>query len=121
MLVLVDTSVWVQHLRRVVPELITLLGASRVVTHSVVVGVLAVGGIRNRPHVLADLRALPTVIECGLSETLDFLERRRLYNVGLSWNDVQLLASAAANAVPIWSLDVCLQQQANALNVAWIP
>jgi predicted nucleic acid-binding protein len=121
MLVLVDTSVWVQHFRRIVPQLVTLLAAGEVVAHPVVVGELAVGGLRNRPQTLADLRALPLVAECSPNDALDFLEQRRLYNVGLSWGDVQLLAAAVLNAIPLWTFDAALHQHAQAAQLAWTP
>src|SRR5437762_13798509 len=121
MLVLLDTSVWVQHFRRTVPELVTLLAAGEVVTHSVVVGELAVGGLRNRPQTLADLRALPRVVECTPDNTLDLLELHQLFNIGLGWGDVHLLAAAVLNAIPLWTFDARLHQQAQGLHLAWTP
>jgi predicted nucleic acid-binding protein len=121
MLVLVDTSVWVQHFRRAVPKLVALLTDGEVVAHSVVVGELAVGGLRNRLQTLADLRALPLVAEVGSTDTLDFVERRRLFNIGLSWGDVQLLAAAELNRIPLWTFDATVHLQAQALQLAWPP
>ncbi len=119
--VIVDTSVWVQHFRVGVPELVALTVAGDVVSHSVVVGELAVGGLRNRPKAMAELRALILVPESSSDDALDFLEQHRLYNIGLSWGDVQILAAAVLNAIPIWSLDARLAQQAAAFNLAWTP
>mgnify|MGYP002780555591 CR=1 FL=1 len=119
--VLVDTSVWVQHFRAAVPELVALAAAGEVVTHSVVVGELAVGGLPNRPQTLADLRNLIRVEECTPDDALDFLERHRLFGLGLSWGDVQLLAAADLNGVPLWTLDKRLDEQARALCLAWPP
>ncbi|MEO2090564.1 MAG: hypothetical protein ABGY75_13850, partial [Gemmataceae bacterium] len=59
--------------------------------------------------------------ECTADDVLDFLEQHRLYNIGLSWGDVQLLAAAVLNAIPIWSLDARFAQQAAVFNLAWTP
>jgi predicted nucleic acid-binding protein len=64
-LVLVDTSVWVQHFRVSVPELVPMLQQGEVVKHSVVIGELAVGNLRQRPQTLADLTALGRVSEAS--------------------------------------------------------
>ena len=121
MLVLVDTNIWVQHFRATIPELVTHSHAGAVVTHSVIVGELAVGGLRNRLQTLPELRGLTSITECTTEATLDFLERHNLFNIGLSWGDVQILATANINGIPIWTLDQRLHQRAYALNLSWIP
>ena len=121
MIALVDTSVWVQHFRVGLPDLTRLLFAGDVLLHPVVVGELAVGGLRNRPQTLADLRALPRVSECPTDQALDLIEQHRLYGIGLSWGDVQILASAMTNAIPIWTFDVALHLQAQTHGLVWTP
>jgi hypothetical protein len=98
-----------------------LLGSGEIVTHSVVLGELAVGNLRNRPQTLADLRALLDARECPPRDVLDFLERHRFFGLGLSWCDVQLLAAAELNRVPLWTLDIRLRAAAETLGLAWTP
>jgi predicted nucleic acid-binding protein len=121
MAVLVDTSVWVQHFRRGVPDLPRLIAVQDVVSHPVAVGELAVGGLPNRVRTLAELRAFPQMAECPAADVLDLIEQHRLYNIGLSWGDAQLLAAAVATGVPLWTLDAALNTQAQAFGVAWAP
>lgn len=105
-MILVDTSVWVQHLRRGVPELAAMLEAGDVLTHTLVLGELACGNLRNRARILADLGALPFTPRATDDEALAFLEHRQLMGRGLGIVDVHLLASAAlAGDARLWTLD----------------
>jgi predicted nucleic acid-binding protein len=120
-LVLVDTSVWIAHWRSPLPAMSELLQSQDVVTHSVVLGELAVGNLRDRSRTMVDLRMLLDAIECPVAETLNIIETRRLFGIGLSWNDVQLLAAAEFNALPLWTLDKRLHQAAQDHRLAWSP
>jgi predicted nucleic acid-binding protein len=120
-LVLVDTSVWLAHWRSPLAAMSQLLQTQDVVTHSVVLGELAVGNLRDRSRTLADLRMLLDAVECPAAETLSFLETRHLFGIGLSWGDVQLLAAAEFNAIPLWTLDQRLQQAAQSCKLSWTP
>ena len=121
MQIVVDTSVWIGHFRVSNLDLVALLDAKRIVRHSVVVGELAVGGLRDRQDTLIALCVLPAIIETQPAYCLDFIERHRLFGIGLSWGDVQILASADLSGIPIWTLDQRLLQQAVALNLSWMP
>lgn len=121
MLVLVDTSVWIAHWRSPVAAMSTLLRTQDVVTHSVVLGELAVGNLRDRSSILRDLRILLDATECPPAETLRFLEARRLFGLGLSWSDVQLIAAAEFNGIPLWTLDQRLHRAVENLGLAWNP
>jgi len=118
--VLVDTAVWVQHLNNVEPELYRLLLAGEVVGHSVVVGELAAGNLPKRSKTLCDLRALQRVPDLTTDECLDFLELHSLGGLGLSWGDIQILAAAVTQMIPIWTFDQRLRRQAQALGVEWV-
>ena len=121
MLILADTSIWIRHFRIGEPDLVGLLNAGDIVAHSVVLGELAVGGLRKRAQTLADLRALPQITESPFADSLDLIEVQRLYGIGLSWGDVQLLAAALSNSIPIWTLDVPLQTRSQLLGISWTP
>jgi hypothetical protein len=91
--ILVDTSVWVEHLRSGNATLATELGAGPVLAHPFVIGELACGTLRNRREVLDLLGRLPSVPTATHAEALDFLERRALMGRGIGFVDV-LIACA---------------------------
>jgi predicted nucleic acid-binding protein len=102
---LVDTSVWVDHLRRSNPTLVGLLEQTQVWTHQFVIGELACGNLAQRAKILALLSALPRAPMADHDETLAFVEAHHLMGRGLGWIDVHLLASARLARVPFWTLD----------------
>jgi len=115
--VLVDTSVWVEHLRGARPDLSARLEEDEVFCHPFVIGELACGAIRRRDEVLRLLRALPSVALSGHDEALAFLESSELHGLGLGWVDVHLLASARLSGLPLWTLDLALDRAARSLGL----
>jgi predicted nucleic acid-binding protein len=103
--VLVDTSVWVDHLRKRNPMLIKLLEQAQVWTHSFVIGELACGNLAQRSKVLGALAELPQAPVASHEEVLTLIDARRLMGRGLGWIDMHLLASAALAKIPFWTVD----------------
>ncbi len=116
-MILVDTSVWVDHLRRGNSQLAELLLTDQVVCHPFVIGELACGGIRNRAEVLGLLSALQPLPKVEDGESLDFIEHHRLMGKGLGLIDVHLLASCALAGVGLWTRDKKLAQAASWLGL----
>ena len=116
--VLVDTSVWVDHLRRHDAQLAALLVAGEVITHPFVIGELACGNLRRRDALLALLQALPTATVATHEEALHLVSHARLHGKGLGWVDAHLLAAACLTACRIWTRDKALAAAAAALGVA---
>ena len=114
---LVDTSVWVDHLRRRNATLAGLLEQTQVWTHAFVVGELACGNLAERDKVLSALTALPHAPVCSHDEVLAFLESQRLRGRGLGWVDVHLLASARLAKLPFWTLDKRLAAVATSIQL----
>jgi len=102
---LVDTSVWVDHLQRSEAKLAALLRDEQVLSHPFVIGELACGHIRNRAEILALLAALPKAPKADDGEVLTFIEDHRLAGRGLGLIDVHLLASCALVGVGLWTRD----------------
>jgi len=117
-MILVDTSVWVDHLRKGNHRLATLLEEGVVVCHPFVVGELACGGIRNRTQILALLRALPEASVAEHEEVLILLTNWRLHGRGLGWIDVHLMAAALLTGCRLWTLDKALRSAADRLGIA---
>jgi predicted nucleic acid-binding protein len=118
-LILVDTSVWVDHLRRTDPGLVSLLERSAVVMHPFVVGEIACGTLRDRKLVLELLQDLPAAVVATDEEVMQFIERQALYGKGFGYVDVHLLASVAlTGGTRLWTRDQRLRQAAAALGFA---
>lgn len=116
-MILVDTSVWVEHFRSGVGELPELLEESQVLIHPFVIGELACGNLRNRSRILADLAALPSLQPTRHVEVLRLVDRQRLWAKGIGWIDAHLLAAAAIGECRLWTLDRALERAAKSLNV----
>jgi predicted nucleic acid-binding protein len=117
--ILVDTSVWVDHLRAGDARLIALLEAERVLAHPFVIGEIALGGLRARGLVLSDLLNLPSALVAADAEVLAFIDRHRLFGSGIGYVDAHLLASVRLTAgASLWTKDARLRRVAETLGVA---
>ncbi len=112
MQVLVDTSVWIDHLHRTDPGLVTLLQGMRVVMHPGVLGELACGSVPNRGEFLTLWFSLPRVADVSFEEAIALVENRRLWGRGLGWTDVHLLAATLVSRTMLWTRDRLLRQAA---------
>ena len=117
-MVLVDTSVWVAHLRQGAIGLEALLHEGRVVCHPCIVGELACGNLRNRSEIISLLQRLPEAIRAEHEEVMQFIEHYGLMGKGLGYIDMHLLASARLTGVPLWTLDKRLNEVAIKLGLA---
>ena len=117
MITLVDTSVWIDHLRQGNKQLATLLDEGDVCCHRFVVGELACGMLRNRDELLSLFKALPEVPIAENEEVLNFVSERRLAGSGLGWIDMHLLASALLANCQVWTLDKALGAAATELKL----
>jgi predicted nucleic acid-binding protein len=105
-LILVDTSIWVDHFRSNDARLTRFLDNSEVSTHPFVVGEIAVGNLRNRDEILLLLEALPMVVMASHEEALMFVANFSLAGRGLGYIDVHLLASVSLTPqTALWSKD----------------
>jgi len=118
-MVLVDTSVWVEHLRDGNKRLEALLSEGHVLCHPLIIGELACGNLRNRGPILRLLQQLPVATMARHEEVLLFIERHALMGKGLGWIDVHLLASAFLSKVPLWTLDKPLDRVLAPLGVSY--
>jgi predicted nucleic acid-binding protein len=113
---LVDTSVWINHIRRADERLRQLLADGQVVSHPFVVGELACGRFANRDEVLRLLERLPAVEPVSNGEARAFLEAHLLAGSGLGWVDVHLLAAARLARVHIMTADQALARAVARVN-----
>lgn len=105
-MILVDTSVWVDHFRHTNAKLTAALEAGEVLIHPFILGELACGDVKNRRETLDLLAMLPSAIVATEPEALAFIEKRKLMAKGIGYIDVHLLASAALTPdATLWTLD----------------
>jgi len=119
-MILVDTSVWIDHLRTGDERLSDLLNHGQVVIHPFVIGELACGNLRKRDEVLRLLNNLPQATVASQDEVLHLIGRKKLMGLGIGFIDAHLLASAAlTDTAAIWTRDKRLQKTARKLNRAF--
>lgn len=113
---LVDTSVWVDHLRAGDPTLVARLEAAQVLVHPFVLGELALGNLRQRRVVLEALADLPAAVTADDPEVLALIESRQLSGRGIGYVDTHLLASTLLTpGCRLWTRDRRLKVVADAL------
>jgi predicted nucleic acid-binding protein len=117
--ILVDTSVWIEHLRSGDSRLVELLEGRQVLAHPFVVGELALGNIKRRAMILDALGDLPRASVASDDEVLGLIEGRSLFGLGIGYVDVHLLASALlSDDASLWTRDRRLNDVAQRLGVA---
>lgn len=120
-MILVDTSVWIEHLRATDETLVVLLNADLVGIHPWITGELACGNLGNRRRVLELLDALPQLTPASEAEVRHFIERRSLMGRGVGYIDVHLLAACAIHDTSLWTRDKRLRGIAMELGLAHSP
>lgn len=119
-MILVDTNVWIKHLKEPDDELIEQLNIGFVACHPFIIGELACGYLGNRAEILMLFQALPPTPIAEPAEILEFIENKSLMGRGLGYVDIHLLSSAILGNVALWTLDRRLHEAAIELNVAYI-
>ena len=116
-MVLVDTSVWVDHFRSGNRGLEILLNEGYAVCHPFIIGELACGNLSNRAEILSLLHALPSANKAKDDEVLHCIESYKLMGKGLGYIDMHLIVSALLSSVRLWTLDRKLRDIASFLRL----
>jgi predicted nucleic acid-binding protein len=119
--VLVDTSVWVEHFREGVVSMTSLLHQEEVLSHPFVIGELACGHLTDRRDILETLQKLPQSTIATHEEVLHFIESKKFMGRGLGFIDVHLLACSLLTGAFLWTKDRALCRVATELNVSYSP
>ena len=109
-MILVDTSVWVEHFRSGTIGLETLLIDGQVVCHPFIIGELACGNLNNRTEILSLLQDLPMASRADDDEVIQFIEDHNLMGKGLGYIDIDLLMAALLTRIPLWTIDKRLHE-----------
>ena len=119
-MILVDSSVWIDHLRTPIPRLLRELRARNVLMHSLVLGELACGTIRNRAARLKEWRSLRHLQELPHDEVIALIEANGLIAVGLGFVDAHLLfATVHDGEASLWTRDARLRRACESCGVAF--
>jgi predicted nucleic acid-binding protein len=117
-MILVDTSVWISHLRKPVRRLAALLTDGLVLVHPFVIREIACGNLQHRNTILANLQELPQARTASHGEVLHLIESHRLWGHGIGWIDAHLLASALVTGCRLWTLDRRLEAVSRRLDLS---
>lgn len=117
-MILVDSSIWIDHLRASNPKLESLLVARRVTMHPWVVGELACGNLAHREYRLDLLKLMPQATVASDDEVLFFIDKHGIAGKGIGYIDMHLLASAALGSLKIWTRDKRLGEVAELLGLS---
>lgn len=120
-LILIDSSVWIDHIRSPLAELATLLDAQRVVQHPFATGEVALGSMVNRERIVATLTSLPQAAVGDEVTFLKFIEANEIFGTGLGFVDCHLLVSTESHQAALWTHDKRLRVQAERLGLAYLP
>lgn len=120
-MVLVDTSIWSDHLRRRHAGLADLLEARQVLVHPFVIGEIACGSFPSRSAALASLNLLPSAPLLSQAEVVGFIDRHGLAGQGVGFVDMHLLASALVAGAGVFTRDKRLATAATRVGVAMHP
>ena len=118
-MILIDTSVWIDHLRQRDDHLVITLLAGLVLIHPWVIGEIACGSLKDREQVLDLLRSLPLCSVALEDEVLLFVEQNKLMTRGIGYVDVHLLASTKLSGATLWTRDKRLLIIAKEMNIAY--
>lgn len=120
-MILVDSSIWIDHLRVTEPALVSLLNAGQVLIHPFVIGEMACGNLKNRTAVMSLLQELPATPVATDEEALIYIARHSLIGKGIGYIDVHLLAAVSlAGSAQIWTRDKRLGEIAKAMRLAFV-
>ena len=118
-MILVDTSVWIDHLARGDSELQSLLEEGEILMHPFIVAEIALGNLSQRDATVGALQALPEIPLAQHVEVMAFLDNERLFGIGIGYVDLHLLAATRlAVGTRLWTRDRRLLQAALRLNLA---
>ena len=118
-MILVDASIWIDHLRHGVPTLSRLLEGKQVLTHAFVIGELALGNVPNRPSLLAELRKLPHAVAATNEEAVALIDPYALSGRGIGFVDLHLVAATLLTpGASLWTRDRRLRVVAEGIGIA---
>jgi predicted nucleic acid-binding protein len=119
-MIVVDSSIWIDHFHVGVPHLGELLLREHALMHPHVLGEISLGSIRKRDEVMARFLILPVPNVAREGHLLTLIKQENLWSTGIGYSDAHILASALLTpGGQLWTRDKRLQIQAERLDVAY--
>lgn len=121
-MILIDSSVWIDHIRLAEAEMSAALTRGHVLQHPFVTAEIALGSLKDRRGFVAMLAELPQASPVSDSRLLEYVDQAELHGTGIGMIDAHLLACAAdGDGMRLWTRDKRLQQHAERLGLAYEP
>lgn len=117
-MILVDSSVWIQHFKKDSKPLRQALDREELLIHPLILGELSLGNYKNRKEILELLSALPRPTIASDDEVFTLIEKFKLYGKGLGWIDVNLMASCLLSQARLWTYDRALLAESKKINLS---
>lgn len=118
-MILVDTSIWIDHFRHSNSKLYGLLEQTQVAIHPWIIGELACGNLKNRKEILSLLGHLQVVEVVDDSEVFHLIEVKKIMGKGIGWVDAHLIAASLISGFPLWTLDKNLRSLASSFETLY--
>jgi predicted nucleic acid-binding protein len=118
-MILADTSIWIDHLRKGNSAVSEFLREVQILMHPFIIGELACGNLKNRKEVLQLLMELPEAVVGQHDEVMQLVNSHKLMGQGIGWIDAHLLTSSLLSGAPLWTADRKLRSIAAALGVLY--
>ena len=118
-MILVDTSVWINHFREGNAKLAAILMKGEVAIHEFIIGELACGNFKNYDKILTFLNNLQRADKVTMEEYLVFTRENKLNGIGIGFVDIHLLASSRLSGYPLFTYDKKLATAAKELGLAY--
>ena len=119
-MILVDTSVWIDHLNHSISHLEMLINTNRILVHPMIIGEIFCGGVTNRYLIMKRLNKLPNITEFCHPVVLSMIEKNKLMARGLGFIDAHIFCSVInTEGATLWTRDLRLNQISMAFNVAY--
>lgn len=118
-MILIDASVWIDHMRRTIPAIAELAEAGEILTHPFVIGEISLGSLKQRDAVLRAMGLLARAVVANDSEVMRFITANTLFGKGIGYLDTHLLASTKlTDGAKLWTFDRRLHEAATQLGCA---
>lgn len=120
-MILIDTSVWIDHLRKSEPQVVKRLDDGHVLMHSSIIGELACGNLNNRNQLLSDWHALPAIPELKNGQVIGLIDKHSLMGKGIGLVDAHILGAVLNyDDCLLWTRDGRLRKIAEHFGVAYV-
>ncbi len=120
-MILPDTNIWIDHIRKSDPLLVAGIESRNVLVHPYVIGEVGLGSFQNREEIVEQLGLLPSAVVASHSDVMRFIACNELAGTGIGYVDCHLLASALIDGRHVWTRDKRLARQAQRLGIMFEP